>query len=199
VATDGHRLALATELLETREHTPIQVIIPRKAVIELTRMLDNSDNEVELFVDNTHIKIVISNTLAISSKLIDGKFPDYQGVLPANPDKKVSIDTASLKTALSQSAILSNEKYRGVRLTLEPGKMLVSSRNPIQEESEIECEVDYTGEELEIGFNVTYLQDALNAITTGEVQISFSNANSSCLIQPKGIDTIKYVVMPMRL
>ena len=196
VATNGHRLALATELLETREHTPIQVIIPRKAVVELTRVLDNSDNEVEIFIDNTYIKIAISNTLAISSKLIDGKFPDYQGVLPANPDKKVSIDTASLKTSLSQLAASIDAEYKIASIFIKNNRVIFAGKNRV---ALIECEVDYTGEELEIGFNVTYLQDALNAITTSEVQISFSNANSGFLIQPKGIDTIKYIVMPCRL
>lgn len=200
VATDGHRLAFATEPSEIlKDQTPLQVIIPRKTVKELSRLLDNSDAAVAISVDNHHIKVKVSEALTIHSKLIDGKFPDYQSVISLSLDKIVLAETGALKAALSQSAILSNEKYRGVRLTLTPGKLLVSSRNPIQEESEIECAVDYQGDAFEAGFNVNYLQDVLSVVGTKEVQLSFSDANSSCLLQPKGIDTVKHVVMPMRL
>lgn len=199
VATDGHRLALMSTSFEFHASEPIRVIIPRKAVIELIRLLEHSDNEVTLAFSPTHIKVTISPQLTLISQLIEGQFPDYHTVLPKDPDKQVIAQTQMLKTTLAQSAILSNEKFRGVRLILLPNTLQVCSRNPLQEEAEIECAVDYTGEQFEIGFNVNYLLDVLNNISTQEVQLSLSDSYSSCLLQPKDINNIKYVIMPMRL
>jgi len=199
VATDGHRLALATEDFNLEEKEPLQVIVPRKAVLELTRMLDEADEEVEIMIDKTHIKFTISEQLSLSSKLIDGKFPDYYSVLPSNPEQVALADVTKLKTALTQASILSSDKYKGVKLVLSENLIKVSARNPEQEEAEVECEVDYNGESLEMGFNVAYLQDALNSITTAEVALCFTDNNSSCLIKPKDIDNVNHVVMPMRL
>lgn len=198
VATDGHRLALATEDFSLQGE-PTQVIIPRKAIIELTRMLEDVDNEVEIAIDKNHIKVVISDRLKMSSKLIDGKFPDYQSVLPLNSDKIITTKCSTLKQALSQAAILSNEKHKGVRLVFSKNMLRISARNPEQEESEVECEIDYSGEEFEIGFNVSYLLEALAAMTTSEVELRFSDPNASALIMLKDIKSVKYVVMPMRL
>ncbi len=198
VATDGHRLALATREYQLPEQ-PLQVIIPRKAVLELSRTLDNVDDEVKITLDQTHIRFEISDQLTLTSKLIDGRFPDYYGVLPHNPDKIVVATCDVLKQALARVAILSNEKYKGVRLNIKAGMLALSARNPEQEEAEEELEIEYDGESFEIGFNVNYLTDALNAIPTEKVELCFSDPNSSCLVKPQDSDQQKYVVMPMRL
>jgi DNA polymerase-3 subunit beta len=137
--------------------------------------------------------------LIITSKLIDGKFPDYYNVIPLNPNKIAIVDISKLKNALTQASILSNEKYRGIKLMLNENLLRVTSRNPEQEEALVDCEVEYNDENLEIGFNVGYLQDALGAIKTTEAQLCFVDSDSSCLIKPKDVDTTKFVVMPMRL
>lgn len=199
VATDGHRLALAEEEFELPSNEPIQVIIPNKAIKELMQMLDGSDSELTISIDDNHIKFVISDSLTLTSKLIDGKYPDYRQVIPVNANNIVIANVAALKAALNQSAILSNEKIKGVRLAVNQGLMRVSARNPEQEEAEIDCEVEYTGDELEIGFNVKYLLDALSIITTPEVELRFIDSNSSCLILPRDISSVKSVIMPMRL
>lgn len=199
VATDGHRLALAETTFALQDKTPFQVIVPKKVITELNRLLSDDDDEVSISLDDNHIKIVLSPHLTISSKLIDGKFPDYEGVLPLNPDKVMVAPVSKLKSTLTQSAILSNEKYRGVKLLLEDNLLKVSARNPDQEEAEVECEVEYVGETLEISFNVNYLQDVLTVLPTAEVELCFKDNNSSCLMRPKAIDTAKFVVMPMRL
>jgi DNA polymerase III subunit beta len=199
VATDGHRLALATTDFELGDSDPLQVIIPRKAIQELNRNLENSDDEVKITLDQTHVRFEISENLTITSKLIDGRFPEYQGVLPRNPDKIVVALCDPLKQALARVAILSNEKHKGVRLMVKPGTLSLSARNPEQEEAEEELEIDYDGEAFEIGFNVTYLTDTLNAIATEEVELCFSDPNSSCLVKPRHTEQQRYVIMPMRL
>ena len=199
VATDGHRLALAEESFDLQGREPRQVIVPRKAIIELMRMLENSDDEVAVAIDESHIQFKISDSLMITSKLIDGKYPDYYGVIPFQANKIATADVGRLKTALSQASILSNEKYRGIKLVLAKNLLTVTSSNPDQEEAEVECEVDYGDDDLEIGFNVNYLQDVLGVVTTKEIELRFSDSNSSCLLMQKDIDTVKFVVMPMRL
>jgi DNA polymerase-3 subunit beta len=134
-----------------------------------------------------------------TSKLIDGRFPDYGRVIPASPSKTVRIQRDSLRAALTRAAILSNEKFRGIRVVLRPGSILLQAHNPEQEEAEEELELAYNGDEMEIGFNVTYLLDALGAVDTPEVELGFTDANSSCLVQAPGDVNSKYVVMPMRL
>lgn len=199
VATDGHRLALASSDFSLENHPPIQVIVPRKAVIELSKMLDQDEEDITIALDNHHIKVVVSEDLTLSSKLIDGRFPDYYNVLLQNPDKIVVADCHELKQALTRAAILSNEKYKGVRLLLENNMLRITASNPEQEEAEEELEIDYSGESLEIGFNVTYLLDALSAITTEEAVLCFVDSSSSCLLKPQDDELTKYVVMPMRL
>lgn len=199
VATDGHRLALAEESFELQGREPRQVIVPRKAILELVKMLENNDDEVQILIDESHIQFKISDSLTITSKLIDGKFPDYYGVIPFQADKVVTADISAFKTALSQASILSNEKYRGIKLVLGKNLITVTSSNPDQEEAEVECEVEYDNEDLEIGFNVNYLQDVLSVVSTKEIELRFSDSNSSCLLMPKDIESVKFVVMPMRL
>jgi DNA polymerase III subunit beta len=199
VATDGHRLALAEENFNLQGRESRQVIIPRKAIIELMRMLENSDDEVQIAIDESHIQFKVSESLTITSKLIDGKFPDYYGVIPFQANKIATAEVVRLKTALKQASILSNEKYRGIKLALKKNLLTVTSSNPDQEEAEVECEVEYEDEDLEIGFNVNYLQDVLSVVTTKDIELRFSDSNSSCLLMQKEIDSVKFVVMPMRL
>ncbi|MBI5450896.1 MAG: DNA polymerase III subunit beta [Gammaproteobacteria bacterium] len=198
VATDGHRLALSETEHRININENQQVIMPRKGVVELLRLLDDNDEPVQIELGNSYIRIR-SDAMCFTSKLIDGRFPDYQNVLPKNPDKVVVSDRNTLRQSLSRAAILSNEKYRGVRLAVSKGSLKIFAHNPDQEEAEEELSVDYSGQELEIGFNVSYLLDAIAAGDSELVQISLSDPNSCCLIQGVGVPDNKYVVMPMRL
>jgi DNA polymerase-3 subunit beta len=199
VATDGHRLAIAEAALATGGKTvnPQQVIVPRKGVLELTRILGSS-GDVEIAIGVNHIRLQIGD-VRFTSKLIDGKFPEYGRVIPANPGKTIVVAREALRAALQRTAILSNEKYRGVRVGLALNTLKLQAHNPEQEEAQDEVEVEYKGEELEIGFNVTYLLDALAAVDTETVEIGLTDANSSCLLRSPGTTSSRYVVMPMRL
>ena len=198
VATDGHRLAIAESTLEEAGKAGAQqVIVPRTGVVALQRLL-GTDGNVEITVGSNHIRVVIGD-VRFTSKLIDGKFPEYGRVIPANPGKIVVADRESLRQALHRTAILSNEKYRGVRLSLAKNALKLQAHNPEQEEAEDEVEIDYKGEELEIGFNVTYLLEALSAVDGETVEIGLTDSNSSCLIRAPGTTSARYVVMPMRL
>jgi DNA polymerase-3 subunit beta len=199
VATDGHRLAIAeTELAAAGKNVQAQqVIVPRKGVLELQRIL-GSTGDVEIQIGTNHIRLQIGD-IRFTSKLIDGKFPEYGRVIPASPGKIVVVDRDLIRAALQRTAILSNEKYRGVRVSLAKNSVKLQAHNPEQEEAQDEVEVDYSGDELEIGFNVTYLLDALSAVDTETVEIGLTDANSSCLIRSPGTTASRYVVMPMRL
>lgn len=197
VATDGHRLAYCEAALEAEAGSAQQVIVPRKGVLELQRLI-SSDGTVELAIGTNHVRVQIAD-IRFTSKLIDGRFPEYGRVIPSNPSKTVLADRDTLRSALQRAAILSNEKYRGIRLAVKPGALTLQSHNPEQEEAEEELEVSYDGEEMEIGFNVTYLLDALAAIEGGEVQLGLTDANNSCLLSAVSTPQAKYVVMPMRL
>ncbi len=198
VATDGHRLALCDTEVSAEVNEVQSVIVPRKGVMELHRLLADSDDSATVSISNNHIKVEM-NDITFVSKLVDGRFPDYARVLPQKVDKIVFADRDQLKQALTRASILSNEKYRGIRLQLTNGEIKALANNPELEEAEEVIDVDYDGADLEIGFNVNYIIDALSAIESTEVQLGFSDSNSSCLIQPKGVDENKYVVMPMRL
>jgi DNA polymerase-3 subunit beta len=199
VATDGHRLAIAEIPVETGD-TARQVIVPRKGISELLRLLGNGDAEVTIDVGSNAIQITLPE-VRLTSKLIDGKFPDYRRVVPKveDSDKTVVVDRERVRQALARAAILSNDKYRAVRLCLEPNVLRVVANNPEQEEAEDEVEVVYEGEGLEIGFNVSYLIDALTALPGEEAEIHLGDSSSSCLITPTGEGDCQYVVMPMRL
>jgi DNA polymerase III subunit beta len=199
VATDGHRLAIAEAQLATggKSVNAQQVIVPRKGILELQRIL-GAEGDVEITIGSNHIRLQIGD-IRFTSKLIDGKFPDYGRVIPAAPTKAVVIERDSFRAALQRTAILSNEKYRGVRVSLATNSLKLQAHNPEQEEAQDEVEIDYKGEEMEIGFNVTYLLDALTAIDTETVELGLTDANSSCLIRSPGTTHSRYVVMPMRL
>jgi DNA polymerase III subunit beta len=198
VATDGHRLALCEIQLASKANTNQQVIVPRKGVLELQRIL-GSEGTVSLSIGTNHVRVQIGE-IRFTSKLIDGRFPEYGRVIPAAPNKTVKADRETLRHALQRTAILSNEKYRGIRLTIKPNALTIQAHNPEQEEAEEEIEVSYQGDDLEVGFNVNYLLDALAAIKAPEVVMGLTDSNSSCLIRsPEKESSAKYVVMPMRL
>jgi len=198
VATDGHRLAISTAEKVVPADVDLQVILPRKAVLELGRLLADRDTDIKLELSSSYIKVLLSQAV-FTSKLIDGRFPDYQRVLPVGTDKEVHADKELLKQSLSRASILSNEKYRGIRFSAEEGLVQLQAHNPEQEEAEEEVEVDYQGEPIKIGFNVGYLLDALNAIDEDNVIIELKDSDNSALIYGKGNNDSKYVVMPMRI
>jgi DNA polymerase-3 subunit beta len=196
VATDGHRLALCEMDLPSKG-TGQQVIVPRKGVLELQRLL-GTEGDVQIVIGSNHIRAQIGD-VRFTSKLIDGRFPEYSRVIPAAPPKAVVADRETLRAALQRTAILANEKYRGIRLALKKNSMTLQAHNPEQEEAEEQVEVTYKGDELEVGFNVGYLLDALAAVDGNEVEIGVTDGNSSCLVRAPGATSARYVVMPMRL
>lgn len=198
VATDGHRLALCDAQLDVKQTKPIQVIVPRKGVTELSRLLHDDDTNIDVQISSNHIRIELQG-IKFTSKLVDGKFPDYTRVIPKESEDPIVADKNLLRQSLTRASILSNEKYRGVRIILEPGRLRALAHNPEQEEAEEEIEIKYEGNEVEIGFNVSYLLDALNIIKTDKVHITITDPNSSCLFLPENTNDSKFVVMPMRL
>ena len=197
VATDGHRLALCQVDLDDGKLPEKQVIVPRKGVLELQRLM-SGEGALTLALGSNHVRIQLEG-IRFTSKLIDGRFPEYDRVIPKDPGNELKGDRVVLRGAMQRTAILSNEKYRGIRLVMKDAGLTLQAHNPEQEEAEEEVEVSYTGDDMEIGFNVNYLLDALGAIETEEVSMAFVDANSSCLLREPGNDDCKYVVMPMRL
>ena len=198
VATDGHRLAMCTREIDINVSKKSQAILPRKGVVELSRLLKEDEVMIDVTLSGHHIRVeTVDYTL--TSKLVDGKFPDYERVLPKGGSNVMLGNRDDLKQAFGRTAILSNEKYRGVRLTLEDGLLTIVANNPEQEEAEEQVVVDYNGDKIEIGFNVSYLQDVSNVLSTENIKLTLSDANSSALIEePESGDSV-YVVMPMRL
>lgn len=199
VATDGHRLALAQVEMGEDNEISTQIILPRKAIIELSRLLSDSDEDVTIEIGSNHIRLSFNNGVVFTSKLIDGRFPDYQRVMPAGQTEIALANRQELKQALLRASILSNEKYRGIRFKISENSLELLAHNPEQEEAEEVIEVNYSGPELTIGFNVGYLTDVLNVIDTDSVKIALVDSNSSCLVTSEDTDDCKYVVMPMRL
>jgi len=198
VATDGHRLSMAEVNVSHSFEKEKQVILPRKGVQEMIRFLEDSDEPVEIQIGTNHLRANLKG-LTFTSKLIDGRFPDYNKVIPSNQAKKVLVTKDAFRETLNRAAILSNEKYRGVRFGLASGTMTVTAHNPEQEEAQEELAVKYDGEEMEIGFNVNYISDAAAALDSEEVEFSLNDPNSSCIIRTPGKTDNLYVVMPMRL
>ncbi|MDO3387688.1 DNA polymerase III subunit beta [Gilvimarinus sp. SDUM040013] len=198
VATDGHRMAMCTRELGINTAELVQAILPRKGVLELARLMNDNEDLVDIILSANHIRVA-SEEYTFTSKLVDGKFPDYERVLPRGGDKTMYGSRSELKQAFSRTAILSNEKYRGVRLLLDSGQLTIVANNPEQEEAEEQLTVDYDGDSLEVGFNVSYLTDVANVLDSDTVKITLSDANSSALLEePEEGDSL-YVVMPMRL
>ncbi|MFW2438988.1 MAG: DNA polymerase III subunit beta [Arenicellales bacterium] len=199
VATDGHRLAKTECSLTSRlTDAEIQAIVPRKAITELNHIIEDSETEISVSFNPNHIRVELDSVI-FTSKLIDGRFPDYEKVIPKEQDKSLLIDRNSLQNTLNRAAILTNEKFRGVRLIVTKDKMSVSANNPDQEEAFDEINIEYAGEDIEIGFNVGYMLEALNAISSDKIEMLLSDANSSGTIRAPGDDETVYIVMPMRL
>jgi DNA polymerase-3 subunit beta len=224
VATDGHRMATVSLQLPKQSEPEPQpkkakkkskppmlvddynkdddidagIIIPRKAVFELLKLL-GEDGDVQISYTDTHIRFKITESLQLTSKLIDGRFPDWRSVIPSQATNIITVPKALLYSTLSRVLLLSNEKYKGVRLTLSENLLTINAKNPSQEEATDELEIDYTGEPLEIGFNGTYLLDALTAVETDNVQLAFTDSNSSVLITQAGDGVGRWIIMPMRL
>ena len=197
VATDGHRLALCEVELDEQKMPEQQVIVPRKGVLELQRLI-GGEGELQIELGSNHVRIQLEH-IRYTSKLIDGRFPEYERVIPQDTDNQLTADREAFRGALQRTAILSNEKYRGIRLIIKKGGLLLQAHNPEQEEAEEEVEISYAGDDIEIGFNVNYLLDAFGAIESDEIVLAVVDGNSSCLLRDPGNDECKYVVMPMRL
>jgi DNA polymerase-3 subunit beta len=201
VATDGHRLALAQVTLDV-EIPKQEVILPRKTVLELLRLLrdekEGDDSAIEMRFAGNQAKFSFSG-MEFVSKLVEGKFPDYNRVIPKNHKNAVTLGRAPLLASLQRAAILTSEKFKGVRVNIEPGTLRIASSNAEQEEAKEELEIDYAGDAIEIGFNVTYLIDALTNMNQEMIKVELQDTNSSALITVPEQAGFKYVVMPMRI
>jgi DNA polymerase-3 subunit beta len=197
VATDGHRLAVCSMPIN-RDLPSHSVIVPRKGVLELARQLEANDTPMKLQIGSNNIRAHVGDII-FTSKLVDGRFPDYRRVLPKNPDKVLEAGCDELKQAFSRAAILSNEKFRGVRIYLSQNQLKITANNPEQEEAEEILDVDYQGADLEIGFNVSYILDVLNALKSERVKLLLTDSVSSTQVEDAANRQAAYVVMPMRL
>ncbi len=198
IATDGHRLAICDLESSVDITSDRQLIVPRKGVMELSRMLSGDEDEVTLAIGRNHIRLVKGDT-TFTSKLIDGRFPDYKAVVPVGADKQMLVDKATFIQALQRAAILSNEKYKGVKLEAAGSTIKIVAHNPQHEEAVEEIEAELNFDRLAVGFNVTYLLDALMAIDTEQVSLELKDANSSCLVSAPDSDINRHVVMPLKL
>ena len=197
VATDGHRLAFASATLDV-EVPKQEVILPRKTVLELQRLLSDKDGAIEMQFAANQAKFSFDG-MEFVTKLVEGKFPDYNRVIPKNHKNIVTLGRAPLLSSLQRTAIMTSEKFKGVRLNVEPGTLRVASSNAEQEEAVDELDIDYGGDTIEIGFNVTYLIDALQNMGQEMVRVELADGNSSALVTNPDDNAFKYVVMPMRI
>ena len=198
VATDGHRLAVCDHDKDVTVSQDRQIIVPRKGVMELSRMLDDEEGAVTLALGRNHVRMVKGGTV-FTSKLIDGRFPDYEAVIPVGADRQILVEKETFIRALQRAAILSNEKYRGVRLEAGNGSLKILAHNPQHEEAVEEIEAEMNFDQIAVGFNVTYLLDALMAVDTETVSLELKDANSSCLVSAPDSDLNRHVVMPLKL
>lgn len=198
VATDGHRLAICSDDITTGVSEETSIIIPRKAVLEISRLLEDSDEEVEVVIGENFIRVIFSDVI-FTSKLVDGKYPNYDSVIPKDTDKQINADKQLLKQCLIRTSILSNEKYRGIKLEISSGVLKATANNPDHEEAEDEIPIEYHGDKVEIGFNVNYLLDAISALDAEIVELNITDSNGSTLVKGVSDDSCQYVVMPMRL
>jgi DNA polymerase-3 subunit beta len=198
VATDGHRLAKVEIGCDSDVSETTQVILPSKTVNELKRLLAGTEDKTRIRISDRTIQLQMG-AAQVTSKLIDGRYPEYDRVIPRNLERLAVADRSALRQALLRTAILSNEKYKGVRVTFDAGLLRLQAHNPEQDEAEEELELEYAGEATTIGFNVAYVMDILSVLEKDEVEVAFSDGNSSALWSSKGVDDEIYVVMPMRL
>ncbi|HZQ60820.1 MAG TPA: DNA polymerase III subunit beta [Casimicrobiaceae bacterium] len=197
VATDGHRLSWASFDIPGNFQRQ-EVILPRKTVLELGKLLADADDPVTLDILSNQVRFRFGN-IELVSKVVDGKFPDYNRVIPTGHSKQIELSRPELLAALQRAAILSNEKFRGVRVVLGPGQLKIICTNSEQEEAEEEIEIAYQGDPLDIGFNITYLLDVLQNLASENVRFAFGDSNSSALVTMPERNDYKYVVMPMRI
>jgi DNA polymerase-3 subunit beta len=197
VGTDGHRLSFTSTTLN-KSYEKTDVILPRKTVIELIKLLNDSEEEISIDFNAGQVNFAFGD-IKLISKVIDGKFPDYHRVIPTGHQNTFTVNRITVLTAMQRASILSNEKYRGIRMVLSNNNLKLISTNTEQEEAEEELEIDYAKDSLDIGFNVTYLIDVLNNVNDENINFSFADANSSCLITVPNDENYKYVVMPMRI
>ncbi|GAB4512317.1 MAG: DNA polymerase III subunit beta [Sulfuricaulis sp.] len=198
VATDGHRMAVSETSLEKSAKAEKQVIVPRKGIQEMLRLLGDIDEQIELEFGANHLRARTSEFI-FTSKLIDGRYPDYNKVIPGKQSKKLNLGRDLFRETLSRVAILSSEKYRGVRLSLSSKALRLTAHNPEQEEAQEEISTDYSGEGMEIGFNVNYMIEAIGALHTENVEFGLNDPNSSCTLASPDTAYPQYVIMPMRL
>ena len=198
VATDGHRLAMCEVSKDGAAAGKIEAIVPRKTILELSRLLPDSDEPVRVQMAANQVRFSFG-AIELVSKLVEGKFPDYQRVIPAGNTKVFAICRDELMSALNRAAILTTDKFKGVRMVLSPGALKITSTNADQEEAQEELDIEYTGDALDIGFNVTYLQDVLANLKSEQVRFSLGDALGSALISMVDSEKFKYVVMPMRI
>lgn len=198
VATDGHRLAFARTDLNIDSGNGVRVIVPRKGVLEIGKLVNGAEGEVTIKVNSNYI-VAKTQKATLISKLIDGRFPDYDRVIPKDNDRIVLMDTELLRSTLQRAAILANEKYRGVRFEFEPNRLVVEAQNPEREQAREEMDIDYGGESFSIGFNVGYVQEVLQHVESAETEWVMKDETSSGLVKAVGASDYQYVVMPMRL
>ena len=198
VSTDGHRLAFACATLDTDVPNKQEVILPRKTVLEMQRLLSDAEGAIDMQFANNQAKFSFGG-MEFVTKLVEGKFPDYNRVIPKGHRNNLTLGRQALLSCLQRTAILTSDKFKGVRLNLDPGTLRVASTNAEQEEAVDELDIDYGGDSIEIGFNVTYIIDVLTNMSQDMVRIDLADANSSALITIPENDQFKYVVMPMRI
>ncbi len=198
VATDGHRLAKTEILLDQDGATKHQIIVPRKAVQELLRLLEEGDQVVKVQISENHLRISTEATI-FTTKIIDGRYPDYEKVIPTDLPIKLELNKQNLHDILTRAAILTNEKFRGVSIAIGNGQLAVTAHNPEQEEAKDEMAIDYTGPTAEVGFNVSYIIDAINSLAGNEVSLQLKDQNTSCVLSSKEDPKTLYLVMPMRI
>ena len=198
VAADGHRLSYSEADIDNGPVEMQQIIVPRKGIIELQRLLDNIDDPVTVQVSSNHLRVIFSDSLVFTCKLLDGRFPDYSNVIPSMLKQEVFIPRENLGQALARASILSNDKYKGVRFEVDENGITIRAHNPEQEEAEEHIVVPYQGVPIETGFNVNYLMDAINVYDTDSVVFGFAEANATCVVKDPDDDSTKMIVMPMR-
>lgn len=199
VATDGHRLSTCSTDLAIDGLTPTQAILPRKGVLELSKLIGDDDTLIEFALAKNYLTVQFEDTV-FTCKLVDGRFPDYRRVIPAHNDQPVTTDRELLKSLLQRASILSNDKFKGIRLVLSNNLLAVNASNSEQDESHEDMAIDYQGVEMEVGFNVSYILDVLNSMQEDSITLLMKDANSSCLIEGKtDICSCQHVIMPMRL
>jgi DNA polymerase-3 subunit beta len=198
VASDGHRLALFEETVPGLALKHSQVIIPRKGALELARLLKDDDEAVTIELASNSLRALMDD-LTFSSKLVEGRYAEYRRVLPNMTERHIMVDRAELKSALTRVSILSNEKYRGVALSVEPSVLRLKAQNPDREEAEEELAIDHVGDPFSMGFNASYLLDAVSSLESEQVTLSFAPGNTSCVLEEASDARVRYLVSPMRL